>query len=65
MVAGDVAIVWWAARIQKLNSSLSYADPTHLQFYLTDNVMLFFGRNPLACASITHRTRLCCRGSCG
>ena len=52
VVAGDVASTWWATRIQNLNNSLSYADPTHLQLYLTDNVMLFVGRNPLACCII-------------
>src|SRR5260221_11277682 len=52
VVAGDVASMWWATRIQNLNNSLSYADPTHLQLYLTDNVMLFVGRNPLACCII-------------
>jgi hypothetical protein len=52
VVAGDVASMWWATRIQNLNNSLSYADPTHLQLYLTDNMMLFVGRNPLACCII-------------
>ncbi len=52
VVAGDVASMWWATRIQNLNNSLGYADPTHLQLYLTDNVMLFVGRNPLACCII-------------
>jgi len=52
VVAGDVASMWWATQIQNLNNSLSYADPTHLQLYLTDNMMLFVGRNPLACCII-------------
>src|SRR6266567_1987689 len=52
VVAGDVASMWWATQIQNLNNSLGYADPTHLQLYLTDNVMLFGGRNPLACCII-------------
>jgi len=52
VVAGDVDITWWSGRIQNLNNSLSYADPTHLQLYLTDNVMLFFSDNPLACCVI-------------
>lgn len=52
VVAGDVDSTWWSTRIQNLNNSLSYADPTHLQLYLTDNLMLFFGDNPLACCII-------------
>jgi hypothetical protein len=46
VVAGDVDATWWSTRIQNLNNSLSYADPTHLQLYLTDNTMLFTGDNP-------------------
>jgi len=52
VVAGDVQIKWWSSRIQNLNNSLSYADPTHLQLYLTDNVMNFIGTNPLNCCVI-------------
>jgi len=52
VVAGDVDATWWSTRIQNLNNSLSYADPTHLQLYLTDNTMLFTGDNPLACCII-------------
>lgn len=52
VVAGDVQIKWWSSRIQNLNDSLSYADPTHLQLYLTDNVMNFIGTNPLNCCVI-------------
>jgi hypothetical protein len=52
VVAGDVQVKWWSTRIQNLNNSLSYADPTHLQLYLTDNVMLFSGTNPLNCCII-------------
>jgi hypothetical protein len=52
VVAGDVAVKWWSTRIQNLNNSLSYADPTHLQLYLTDNVMNFVGTNPLNCCII-------------
>ena len=52
VVAGDIAVKWWSSRIQNLNNSLSYADPTHLQLYLTDNVMLFVGPNPLSCCII-------------
>src|SRR5215469_15910519 len=52
VVAGDVDLAWWATRIQNLDNSLSYADPTHLQLYLTDNVMLFQMDNPAACCII-------------
>jgi hypothetical protein len=52
VVAGDVAVKWWSSRIQNLNNSLSYADPTHLELYLTDNVMNFIGTNPLNCCII-------------
>ena len=52
VVAGDIQVKWWSTRIQNLNNSLSYADPTHLQLYLTDNVMLFIGTNPANCCII-------------
>jgi len=52
VVAGDVQVKWWSTRIQNMNNSLGYADPTHLQLYLTDNVMLFSGTNPLNCCII-------------
>jgi len=52
VVAGDIQVKWWSTRIQNLNNSLSYADPTHLQLYLTDNVMLFTGTNPGSCCII-------------
>jgi hypothetical protein len=32
---------WWGTRIQNLNSSLGYIDPTHLPLYLTHDVLLF------------------------
>lgn len=52
VVAGDVSIDWWAAQIQNLNNTLSYADPTHLPVYLTNNVMLHIGSNPANCCVI-------------
>jgi hypothetical protein len=45
----SVNIQWWATRIQNLNASLGYVDPTHLPIYLTDNVMLHFGNDPFNC----------------
>jgi hypothetical protein len=52
VVAGDIDATWWSTRIQNLNNSLGYAEPTHLQLYLTDNVMLFTMNNPLNCCII-------------
>ena len=45
----SVNIQWWATQIQNLNASLGYVDPTHLQIYLTDNVMLHSGNDPFNC----------------
>jgi hypothetical protein len=52
VVAGDVNVNWWASRIQNLDNSLSYNDPTHLPLYLTNNVMLYVGSNPANCCVI-------------
>jgi hypothetical protein len=52
VVAGDVAVKWWSTRIQNLDNSLGYVDPTHLPIYLTNNVMLYSGTNPLNCCII-------------
>jgi hypothetical protein len=46
---GDVEFQWWATRIQNLNSSLGYVDPTHLPLYLTKDVLLYFDNNPSNC----------------
>src|SRR6266566_182561 len=46
---GDVNIQWWTTRIQNLNDSLGYIDPTHLAVYLTKDVLLFSGENPFNC----------------
>ncbi len=46
---GDISIQWWATRIQNLNASLGYIDPTHLPFYLTKDVQLYFGNDPFNC----------------
>jgi hypothetical protein len=40
VIFAAVDIQWWATRIQNLNSSLGYNDPTHLPIYLTDSVLL-------------------------
>ena len=49
VVAGDVDIAWWSSQIKNLNTK---ADPTHLPIYLTNNVMLYEGNNPLNCCVI-------------
>jgi hypothetical protein len=52
VVAGDVSVTWWAARIQNLDNTLGFNDPTHLPVYLTNNVMLFAGTDPANCCVI-------------
>jgi hypothetical protein len=55
VIFADVAINWWAAEIQNLEST---ADPTHLPIYLTNNVLLHIGSNVLNCCVIGfHGTR--------
>ena len=48
----DVDVTWFAAQLQNLNNSLGYVDPTHLPLYVTNSVMLYFGRNPANCCII-------------
>jgi hypothetical protein len=52
VIFADVEIQWWATQIQNLNTSLGYADPTHLPIYLTSDVLLFVGKNPANCCVI-------------
>jgi len=49
VIFADVDIGWWAAQIQNLNTK---AQPTHLAIYLTDNVLLFIGKNVFNCCVI-------------
>jgi hypothetical protein len=49
---GDVDIQWWATRIQNLNGSLGYIDPTHLPIYLTKDVALYCSNNPFNICSL-------------
>jgi hypothetical protein len=49
VVFADVDIVWWSAQIKNLETQ---ADPTHLAIYLTDNVLLYEGKNVLNCCVI-------------
>jgi hypothetical protein len=51
--AGFVRDRWWYTRIQNLNASLGYIDPTHLPIYLTKDVVLYSGDNPITgCCSL-------------
>jgi hypothetical protein len=52
VVFADVSIQWWATQIQNLTNSLGYVDSTHLPIFLTNNVVLFEGKNPLNCCVI-------------
>jgi len=49
VIFADVSISWWASQIKNLESS---ADPTHLPVYLTNNVLLHIGSDPLNCCVI-------------
>ena len=42
---GDVKYQWWGTRIQNLDASLDYIDPTHLALYLTKDVVIYIGQN--------------------
>jgi hypothetical protein len=48
---GDVNIEWWAGRIQNLEATLGYIDPTHLPLYLTKDVLLHCGQSPFSVCS--------------
>jgi len=55
VVFADVNIGWWSSQIQNLETQ---ADPTHLAIYLTDNVLLYVGKDVLNCCVIGyHGTR--------
>jgi hypothetical protein len=49
VVGADINVSWWVTRIQNL---ITTADPTHLPIYLTNNVYLHVGPNPLHCCII-------------
>jgi hypothetical protein len=54
-VFADVNIGWWSSQIQNL---ITKADPTHLALYLTDDVLLFTGKDVFNCCVIGyHGTR--------
>ena len=53
--AGRVKYDWWRGRLQNLQASLGYADPTHLSLYLTKDVQLYCGNDPsLVCSGGFH-----------
>jgi hypothetical protein len=52
VIFASVDIQWWATRIQNLDTSLGYVDPTHLPLYLTDKILLHIGLDPLNCCVI-------------
>jgi hypothetical protein len=45
--AGFVSDRWWGTQIGNLNATLGYIDPTHLPFYLSKDVVRYFGDNPI------------------
>ena len=52
VIFASVNIQWWATRIQNLDTSLGYVDPTHLPLYLTNKILLHFGLDPTNCCVI-------------
>lgn len=52
VIFASVNIQWWATRIQQLDTSLGYVDPTHLPLYLTNKILLHFGLDPTNCCVI-------------
>ena len=49
VIFASVDSAWWGGQIQNLMQS---ADPTHLPLYLTNNILLHIGSNPLNCCVI-------------
>jgi hypothetical protein len=49
VVFADVSIQWWSTRIQNLQKSLGYVDPTRLPIFLTKDVFNYEGNNPANC----------------
>jgi hypothetical protein len=49
VIFASIGITWWGSQIQQLMQS---ADPTHLPLYLTNNILLHIGSNPLNCCVI-------------
>jgi hypothetical protein len=49
VIFADIDIGWWSSQIKNLETK---ADPTHLPLYLTKDVLLFIGKDPLNCCVI-------------
>jgi hypothetical protein len=49
VVFADVDISWWSSKMKNLETK---SDPTHLALYLTDDVLLYRFKEPLACCTI-------------
>jgi hypothetical protein len=49
VVFASVDIGWWSSQVKNLETK---ADPTHLPIYLTDNILLFLGKDPTNCCVI-------------
>jgi hypothetical protein len=49
VIFADVNITWWSAQIKNLETG---ADPTHLAVYLTNNVLLYIGKDVFNCCVI-------------
>jgi hypothetical protein len=61
VVFADVDIGWWSSQINNLETQ---ADATHLPVYLTNNVFLYEGNNPLNCCVLGyHGTRAAGNGA--
>ena len=55
VIFADVDIGWWSSQIQNLETQ---SDPTHLPIFLTNDVLLYEGKNVLNCCVIGfHGTR--------
>jgi hypothetical protein len=52
VIFASINVQWWATRIQNLDTSLGYIDPTHLPLYLTNKILLHIGLDPLNCCII-------------
>ncbi|HEX6496433.1 MAG TPA: hypothetical protein VF018_13170 [Acidobacteriaceae bacterium] len=52
VIFADVNYKWWGTRITNLLGSLGYVDPTHLPIFLTNDVLLYEGKNPSNCCVI-------------
>jgi hypothetical protein len=52
VIFADVNYTWWTTVIRQLLGSLGYVDPTSLPVFITHDVLLFQGTNPLNCCVI-------------